>query len=197
MYVIAGLGNPGKQYEKTRHNMGFLALDYLAETEKIAVSRRRHHALMGEGEVGGERVMLVKPQTYMNDSGQALGEILRYYHLQPENLIVICDDMDLPAGAIRIRKKGGAGTHNGMKSVILHVGGEDFPRIRVGVGKSRPEEWKNFVLNRIGSEEEERLMTAARTAGDAAKAIVRLGVDIAMNRYNRRPAQEEGDGREE
>lgn len=197
MYVIAGLGNPGKQYEKTRHNMGFLALDYLAETEEIAVSRRRHHALMGEGEIGGERVMLVKPQTYMNDSGQALGEILHYYHLQPENLIVICDDMDLPAGAIRIRKKGGAGTHNGMKSVILHVGGEDFPRIRVGVGKSRPEEWKNFVLNRIGSEEEERLMTAARTAGDAAKTIVRLGVDIAMNRYNRRPAQEEGDGREE
>ncbi|MBQ6401875.1 MAG: aminoacyl-tRNA hydrolase [Firmicutes bacterium] len=197
MFVIAGLGNPGKQYEKTRHNMGFLALDVLADRERIPVSRQKHHALIGDGKIGGERVMLVKPQTYMNDSGQALGEILRYYQLPPENLIVICDDMDLPAGAIRIRKKGGAGTHNGMKSVILHVGSEGFPRIRVGIGKSRPEDWKDFVLNRIGSEDEDRLMEAAKTAAEAAEAIVRFGIDIAMNRYNRKPAQEEEGGREE
>ena len=190
MYVIAGLGNPGKQYENTRHNMGFLALDHLAKEAGIPVNRLRHRALTGEGFIAGKKVMLVKPQTYMNESGIALGEILRYYDIEPEQLIVIYDDMDMPAGTIRIRKKGGAGSHNGMKSVISHVGSEGFPRVRVGIGKAGGQDWKDFGLHRISREEAELLEASTEKAAEAVQAILEKGIDIAMNRFNTRPKEE-------
>lgn len=186
MYVIAGLGNPGKTYEKTRHNMGFQALDRIAEKTGISVKRLKHKALIGDGRISGERVLLVKPQTYMNLSGQSLGEILRYYDVPPEHLIVIYDDMDLPTGTIRIRKKGGAGTHNGMKSVLAHVQTENFPRIRIGIGASGEEDWKDFVLDEISKRDAELLSDALDRAAEAACAILEDGIDIAMNKWNTR-----------
>lgn len=184
MYVIAGLGNPGKNYEKTRHNMGFQALDRIADKTGIPVKRLKHKALIGDGRISGERVLLVKPQTYMNNSGQSLGEILRYYDIEPEHLIVIYDDMDLPTGTIRVRKKGGAGSHNGMKSVLAHVQTENFPRIRVGIGASGDEDWKDFVLDEISKKDAYLLADALDRAAAAACAILEDGIDIAMNKWN-------------
>lgn len=184
MYVIAGLGNPGREYEKTRHNMGFQVLDHLAEKTGIQVKRLKHRALVGDGRIGGRRVLLVKPQTYMNNSGQSIGEILRYYHVPEDHLIVIYDDMDLKTGSIRIRKSGGPGTHNGMKSVVSHVGGGGFPRIRIGIGSADSAEWKDFVLNQVGTGEEALLSDSVKRAGEAVITILEDGIDIAMNRFN-------------
>ena len=186
MYVIAGLGNPGREYEKTRHNMGFQAIDRLAERSGIDVKRLKHRALIGDGRISGKRVLLVKPQTYMNNSGQSLGEIIRYYHVEPEHLIVIYDDMDLQTGSIRIRKKGGPGSHNGMKSVISHVGTQDFPRIRIGIGASGGENWKDFVLDEISKKDQQLLSGALDRAAEAACAILTDGIDNAMNQWNKR-----------
>ena len=184
MYVIAGLGNPGREYEKTRHNMGFQVLDRLAERHGISVKRLKHRALIGDGRIGGQRVLLVKPQTYMNNSGQSLGEIIRYYNIEPDHLIVIYDDMDLETGAIRIRKKGGPGTHNGMKSVVAHVQGTDFPRIRIGIGHVGSDGWKDFVLDNVSKKDAELLSGAIDRAADAVVSILEDGIDIAMNRWN-------------
>ena len=133
-YVIAGLGNPGKEYENTRHNMGYKAIDVLSSDEKIDIRRQRFHSLIGQGRISGKKAVLVKPETYMNRSGIAVREAAMYFNVAPENLIVIYDDIDLPCGSIRIRKSGGAGTHNGMKSVVSELGTKDFIRIRIGVG---------------------------------------------------------------
>ena len=188
MYVIVGLGNPGRQYENTRHNMGFRVLDILSEKEGIPLTRLKHRALIGEGRIAGEKVILAKPQTFMNNSWESIGEIVRYYDLAPEELLVIYDDMDMPAGTVRIRKKGGAGSHNGMKSILSHLQGEQgFPRIRVGIGASRGEDWKDFVLNKVGKEEGKLLQTGIETAADAVMSILSEGIDRAMNRYNVRP----------
>lgn len=204
MYVIAGLGNPGKDYEKTRHNMGFMVIDRLAEKRDIPVKRLKHRALVGDGRIGGKRVLLVKPQTYMNNSGQSLGEICRYYHVEPEELIVIYDDMDLPTGSIRIRKKGGPGTHNGMKSVVSHVGSEDFPRIRIGIGGASSDQWRDFVLDAVSREDAQKLADALDRAADAIVTILEDGIDIAMNRWNekkpkkaRKPKKEDAPAGEE
>ena len=195
MYIIAGLGNPGREYEKTRHNMGFMVLDRLAEDRGIRVNRLKHRALTGEGRIGGSKVMLVKPQTYMNNSGESLGEIVRYYHVEPENVIVIYDDLDLETGTVRIRKKGGPGTHNGMKSVVAHMPSSDFPRIRVGIGHTGSDEWKDFVLGEAGKGDTEALEQAVKQAAEAAAAIVRDGIDLAMNRYNtKKKKSEKGSG---
>ncbi len=191
MYVIAGLGNPGKQYEKTRHNMGFLVLDRLSEMQGIRISRLKHRALIGEGRIEGTKVLLVKPQTYMNNSGESLGEIFRYYDIEPEQLIVIYDDMDLETGTIRIRKKGGPGSHNGMRSVVNHLQGEkNFPRIRVGIGRSGGDDWKDFVLDKVSRKEGEELSKAIDQAAQAVCCILKDGIDIAMNRYNKKPEKE-------
>ena len=190
MYVIAGLGNPGREYEKTRHNMGFQVIDRLSDKYGIPVKRLKHRALIGDGRIGGQRVLLVKPQTYMNNSGQSLGEIIRYYHIDPEHLIVIYDDMDLEIGSIRIRKKGGPGTHNGMKSVVSHVQGEDFPRIRVGIGGTGSDGWKDFVLDEVSKKDADLLSDALDRAAEAAGSILEDGIDIAMNRWNTRKKQE-------
>ncbi|MZQ74978.1 MAG: aminoacyl-tRNA hydrolase [Peptoclostridium sp.] len=185
MFVIAGLGNPGGQYECTRHNVGFDVIDILAHMHGISVKKLKHRALVGEGFIGGQKVLLVKPQTYMNLSGDSLAEILSYYKLSPEELIVVYDDIDTDFGRIRIRKKGSAGTHNGMKSIISRIGFDDFPRIRIGVG--RPFDGRDlasFVLSKFTNEEMKEIAETEKRAAEAAEAIISGGVEAAMNKYN-------------
>lgn len=153
MYIIAGLGNPGKQYENTKHNVGFLTIDVLAEKLGIRVSKIKHKALTGEGFISGEKVILVKPQTYMNLSGESIREILSFYKADPERLVVIYDDIDLPMGSLRIRKKGSAGTHNGMKSIIYQIVSEDFPRVRIGIGGERKGDLADYVISGFRKED--------------------------------------------
>ncbi|MCQ2545544.1 MAG: aminoacyl-tRNA hydrolase [Clostridia bacterium] len=184
MYVIAGLGNPGKKYEKTRHNMGFLVLDEFASMHGIRVSKIKHKALCGEGIIAGEKVLLVKPQTYMNLSGESLREVMSYYDVPAENLIVIYDDLDLETGALRIRKKGSSGSHNGMKSVIYQLQTDEFPRIRIGIGAAEGLDWKDFVTGTVSREEADVLADSIRKAAESIDCILEDGIDIAMNRYN-------------
>ena len=184
MFVIAGLGNPGKKYENTRHNMGFLVVDRISEKCGIEVNRLKHKALVGDGIISGRKVMLVKPQTYMNLSGESIGEIVSYYGVEPEELIVVYDDFDIELGNLRIRKKGSAGSHNGMKSVISHVGSGDFPRVRVGIGSSGGLDWKTFVIGKVGKKEREIIDDAVERAADAVICILEKGIDKAMNEYN-------------
>ena len=189
-FVIVGLGNPGAEYEKTRHNMGFRALDVLASDERIEIRRAKFHALIGQGKIAGHKVILVKPQTYMNRSGIAVREAAMYYNVPSCNVIVIYDDIDLPLTAIRVRKSGGAGTHNGMKSVVQQLGVKDFPRIRIGVGSQETgEDLVDRVIGKVPKAEQELLDKAAKAAADAAHDIVSLGIDMAMNRHNFTPEQ--------
>lgn len=188
MFVIVGLGNPGKKYEKTRHNMGFLAIDKLAEKHDIKVNKLKHKALTGDGFIFGQKALLVKPQTYMNLSGESVREIVSYYDIDLEDLIVIYDDFDLEIGTIRIRKKGSAGSHNGMKSIIGQIQSKDFPRIRIGIGKSGGgAEWKDFVLGKTSKQDEKLIEDAVDRAADAAGCILEKGIDKAMNEYNVKP----------
>lgn len=188
MFVIVGLGNPGKKYEKTRHNMGFLAIDKLAEKHDIKVNKLKHKALTGDGFIFGQKALLVKPQTYMNLSGESVREIVSYYDIDLENLIVIYDDFDLEIGTIRIRKKGSAGSHNGMKSIIGQIQSKDFPRIRIGIGKSGGgAEWKDFVLGKTSKQDEKLIEDAVDRAADAVGCILEKGIDKAMNEYNVKP----------
>ena len=184
-YVIAGLGNPGKEYEDTRHNMGYKAIDVLSSSESIEVKRSKFHSLFGRGTIAGKKVILVKPETYMNRSGIAVREAAMYFNVAPENLIVIYDDIDLPAGSIRIRKSGGAGTHNGMKSVVQELGTKDFIRIRIGIGAAESgEDLVDRVIGKVPKAERDLLQKAAGEAADAVRDIVAIGVDNAMNRHN-------------
>ena len=188
-FVIVGLGNPGAEYEKTRHNMGFRALDVLASDTGIDIRRAKFHALIGQGRIAGHKVILVKPQTYMNRSGIAVREAAMYYNVPSCNVIVIYDDIDLPLSAIRVRKSGGAGTHNGMKSVVQQLGVKDFPRIRIGVGaQDADEDLVDRVIGKVPKSEQILLDQAAEKAAKAAEDIVRSGIDIAMNRHNYSPA---------
>lgn len=184
MYIIAGLGNPGRRYENTRHNIGFIALDLLAERNDIKINKIKHKALVGEGRISGQKVLLVKPQTYMNLSGQSLQEVMAYYKEEIENLIVIYDDIDIPMGTVRIRKKGSAGTHNGMRSVVQCLNSDQFPRIRIGLGDGRKGELKDFVIGGFSKAEKEPLEEAVTRAVRAAECIVEKGIDKAMNEYN-------------
>ena len=184
MFVIAGLGNPGKKYENTRHNMGFLVVDRIAEKTGIKVNKIEHKALVGDGMISGHKALLVKPQTYMNLSGVSLREIVDYYGVNMSDLIVIYDDFDLETGAIRIRKKGSAGSHNGMKSVIGHLGSGEFPRLRIGIGKSGLLDWKDFVIGKVASQEKGTIAGAVDRAADAVICILEKGIDKAMNEYN-------------
>ena len=184
MYIIAGLGNPGKKYENTKHNVGFLTIDILAEKLGIKVSRIRHKALTGEGFIGGEKVILVKPQTYMNLSGESIREILSFYKADPERLIVIYDDIDLPMGSLRIRKKGSAGTHNGMKSIIYQIVSDDFPRVRIGIGGERKGDLADYVISGFRKEDRQIVEDSIVRAADAVICTVERGIDIAMGEYN-------------
>lgn len=187
MFVIAGLGNPGISYSSTRHNAGFQVIDRLAETMHIRVTRRGMSGLYGEGIHDGERVLLVKPQTYMNLSGDCIQKILHYYKIPPENLIVIYDDISIPVGSVRIRANGSAGTHNGMRSIIACINSENFPRIRIGMGSNREDEdLKDYVLGKPSKEELEVLEGSFRNAADAAIMILDGDIGRAQALYNKK-----------
>ena len=188
MYIIAGLGNPGKQYEHTRHNVGFDTLDKLAEKYHIPIDTQKHKAVCGSGYIEGQKVILVKPQTYMNLSGESLREIIDFYKLNPaEELIVIYDDISLDPGQLRIRAKGSAGGHNGLKNIISHLGTQEFPRIRIGVGeKPRGMDLADYVLGRFPKEQQAVMEEAYRDAAEAACMMIEDGADAAMNHYNRK-----------
>ena len=184
MYIIVGLGNPGKKYENTRHNMGFLAIDRMAEEYGISVDKIKFKALVGEGRIAGQRVVLVKPQTYMNLSGESVQEIMHFYKEDIENLIVIYDDLDIAAGKIRVRKKGSAGTHNGMRNIVQMLSDDGFPRIRVGIGNEKKGDLIDFVIGGVSKGEMELLREGVTQASKAAAAIVEKGIEKAMNEYN-------------
>ena len=188
MYLIVGLGNPTAKYEKTRHNAGFDVIDAIADKYGIELNLRKGKAFCGTGYIEGQKVMLAKPQTYMNLSGESVREIVSYYDIDLEDLIVIYDDFDLEIGTIRIRKKGSAGSHNGMKSIIGQIQSKDFPRIRIGIGKSGGgAEWKDFVLGKTSKQDEKLIEDAVDRAADAVGCILEKGIDKAMNEYNVKP----------
>ncbi|MBE7048093.1 MAG: aminoacyl-tRNA hydrolase [Ruminococcaceae bacterium] len=187
MYVILGIGNPGRQYENTKHNIGFISLDFLSAAWNIPIQKIKHKALIGEGQHKGERVILVKPQTFVNLSGESIGEIMRFYKLSPEQLIVVYDDVNLDAGRIRIRSKGSDGGHNGMKSIIYHLQSDAFPRIRLGVGqKPSTYDLADWVLSKFTDEEIKVMAKAVDAIPDMVEEIMINGVQSAMNRFNGR-----------
>lgn len=185
-YIVAGLGNPGAKYEMTRHNAGFLAIDLLAITKNTDIKRLKHHALVTDMQIGGKRCLVMKPQTMMNNSGEAIGEAAKFYKIPPENVIIVYDDISLDVGQTRIRRKGSAGGHNGIKSIIAHLGSENFPRIKVGVGKKPTPEYDlvNWVLGRFPKEQEKDLKSALENSVSALELIVGGDIDKAMNLYN-------------
>lgn len=185
MYYIVGLGNPGIQYENTRHNAGFITIDYLARKYSIDVRKIKFRSLIGQGVISGQKVMLVKPQTYMNNSGEAIREIYNYFDFEHDKLIVIYDDIDIDFGSIRIRKKGSAGTHNGMKSIIYNLEFDDFPRIKVAVGK-KPSymDLANFVLSGFSKQEVKIIEEEVKFASDAIEMILEEGIEKTMSMFN-------------
>ena len=188
MYLIVGLGNPGIAYRNSRHNAGFLALDALSVKFNIPFNKRAHRALIGEGYYGTEKLLLCKPETYMNLSGEAVQSVLSYYKLPPERLIVLYDDIDLSVGDIRIRASGSAGTHNGMRSIIACLGGEEgFPRVRIGIGRQRDgRDLAAFVLGKPPKEDQELLEEAYEKAAEAALLIVEGKLQEAQAKFNKR-----------
>lgn len=188
MYIIVGLGNPGKDYANTRHNIGFDVIDKLAETENISVLEKKHKAIIGKGYIDGQKVILVKPQTYMNLSGESVREAIDYYKAdEKEELIVISDDISLSPGQIRIRKKGSAGGHNGLKNIIQHLGHDEFQRIKMGVGeKPKGYDLADYVLGHFTAEERKIMDKATAEAAQAIKMMMQSGADAAMNVYNKK-----------
>lgn len=186
MYIIVGLGNPGKEYEGTRHNVGFLVLEKLAAKENISVLEKKHKAIIGKGMVAGVKCVLAKPQTYMNLSGESVRQLIDYYKVdETSELIVISDDISLEPGQIRIRKKGSAGGHNGLKNIIANLGHDSFIRVKMGVGE-KPRGWDlvDYVLGRFSKSDREAVEEAADRAVEAIRTIIADGPDAAMNRFN-------------
>ena len=185
MYLIAGLGNPTREYEKTRHNVGFETIDILADKAGTTVTEKKHKALYGKGYIGGQKVILAKPQTYMNLSGESIREIADFYKIEPENIIILCDDINLSEGQLRIRLKGSAGGHNGLKNIISHLGTQEFPRIKVGVGAKPPRmDLADYVLGRFSAEDRRVMEEALKTAAKAAQVMITDGAEAAMNQFN-------------
>lgn len=186
MHIIVGLGNPEKRYRNTRHNVGFDVIDALAEQYHIRMNEKKHRAVCGKGVIEGEKVLLAKPQTYMNLSGQSVAELLKFYKVSPsEHLLVIFDDISLAPGSLRIRKKGSAGGHNGIKSIIAEVGSSEFARIKVGVGQ-KPDGWDlaDYVLGHFSKKEREGVDMAIGCAVQVAGYLVNGRMEEAMNRFN-------------
>ncbi len=186
MYLIVGLGNPGKQYDMTRHNIGFHTIDYIAEKYGARMTKLKFKAVYGECTIGGERVYLVKPQTYMNLSGDSVAEMAKFYKIPPENIIVINDDISLDTGRIRVRKKGSAGGHNGLKSIIYRLNSDAFPRVKMGVGAPKHEDYDlaDFVLGHFTKDEIPVMEDAIKKAERSVSEIIKNGADSAMNKYN-------------
>lgn len=185
-HLIVGLGNPGKDYAFTRHNAGFLTLDYLSDILKVNINRSKFKALVTEATIGDKRVLLMQPQTFMNNSGEAVIEAVNFYKIKPENVIVIFDDISLPVGKMRIRKNGSAGGHNGIKSIIAHLGTQDFPRIKIGVGEKPHKEvdLADWVLSKFPQDEQKVLFEKFGDATEAVKLMVAGKTDEAMNKFN-------------
>lgn len=185
MYIIAGLGNPTREYEKTRHNVGFSVIDVLADRMGILVEEKKHKALCARGMLAGQKVILAKPQTFMNISGESVRAMTDFYKVTPQQVIVIYDDISLEPGQLRIRTKGSAGGHNGIKSIIAHLGTQEFPRIKVGVGdKPRNMDLAQYVLSRFSKGEQALMEDAFLEAADAAAMMLAEGMDGAMNHFN-------------
>ena len=186
MYIIVGLGNPTKEYTHTRHNVGFDTIDVIAEKYGISVSEKKHKALIGKGLIEGQKVILAKPQTYMNLSGESVRELIDYYKAdETQELIVIYDDISLPLGQLRIRKKGSAGGHNGIKNIILHLGHDTFMRIKVGVGeKPQGYDLAAYVLGHFDKKDQEVMQQAFADATDAVVMMMNDSADAAMNHFN-------------
>lgn len=196
MIIIAGLGNPGGKYDATRHNVGFHVIDTLAKDHGVQVNQKKFKSLYAEIRMGTEKVLLVKPQTYMNLSGESIGHWMRYYNLTPDQLLVVYDDMDFAPGEVRLRQKGSAGSHNGMKSIIQHLGSTDFPRLRLGIGKPLWQDAASYVLGRLTPEEIPLMLEAVKTAAQAVECFVKEGIQQAMNQYNRKPETEKKPAKE-
>ena len=185
MYIIVGLGNPEPEYSFTRHNMGFDVINKLSEKYNINLNKSGFKSIYGSGTIEGEKVILCKPQTYMNLSGDAVQEIVNFYKVPTENLIIIYDDIDIEKGTIKLRKKGGPGGHNGMKSVIHMLGTEEFPHVRIGTGLcENKEDLINYVIKKVSNDEYIELLNAINLASEAVVEIIKNGIDKAMNKYN-------------
>lgn len=185
-WLVVGLGNPGPKYEWTRHNMGFLVIDELAERESIPVQRLKFKALTNTAVIGGKSVLLMKPTTYMNLSGEAVGQAARFYKIPPERVLVISDDVALPQGKLRVRRSGSAGGHNGLKNIIAHLGSDQFPRVKVGVGgKPHPDsDMADWVLSPFTGQDRKAMEEAIARAADAVTLLLDQGVDQAMAKFN-------------
>ena len=185
-FIIAGLGNPGPKYEMTRHNAGFLAMDLLAIEEGFDIKRLKHHALVADTQLEGKRCLVMKPQTMMNASGEAVGEAAKFYKIPPERVIIVYDDISLDVGNTRIRRKGSAGGHNGIKSIISHLQSENFPRVKIGVGKKPNPDYDlvDWVLGKFPKDKEAELKASLENTTKAIRLIVKGEIDEAMNRYN-------------
>lgn len=193
MFAVVGLGNPGRNYSGTRHNVGFETVDLLAARNNINLNKIKFKSIYGEGIIGGEKVILLKPQTYMNNSGMAVLDLYNFYKMPLENILVIMDDTDIEFGTIRIRKKGSDGGHNGLKSIIYQLGNQDFPRIKIGIGKKREgQDLADFVLSKFSKEEKPYIEEAVLNAALAVETIITCGIDNAMNKFNtkKKKAQE-------
>ncbi len=192
MYVIVGLGNPGREYQNTRHNIGFDVIEALADVAGISVMERKHKAIIGKGVLDGQRVILVKPQTYMNLSGESVRDVIDYYKLDAtQDLIVISDDTSLDVGNIRVRKKGSAGGHNGLKNIIAHLGHDTFMRVKMGVGeKPKGYDLADYVLGHFTGDERKVMDEAAKTAVEAIRMMMSGDIDRAMNQFNRKSTQQ-------
>lgn len=183
MFLIVGLGNPGKEYENTRHNIGFNAVDVIARKYKIELNRIKFKGVYGETFIGGEKVILLKPATYMNLSGESIRAVMDFYKISEDDVLVIYDDISLEVGRLRIRDKGSAGGHNGIKSIISHMGTEEFGRIKIGVGQPKGD-LVNYVLGNFAKEERELLDKVLETVVLAAEVIIKEDIKAAMNKYN-------------
>ena len=186
-YIIVGLGNIGKQYERTRHNAGFLAIDYIAERCGARIDRVKFHSTVGEANIGGARVLLMKPSTLMNNSGVAVGEAAAFYRIPPERVLVLHDEISFEPGKLRIRRKGSAGGHNGLKSLIAHLSSEDFPRVKIGVGKKPTPEYDlaDWVLGRLPDADLKAISDRFPDIYDAAILCIKGDIDLAMNKYSK------------
>lgn len=190
MFAVVGLGNPGKNYSNTRHNVGFDTLDLLANRNNIKINKIKFKSVYGEGFIGRNKTIFLKPQTYMNNSGIAILDLYNFYKIPLENIIVIVDDIDIEFATIRIKAKGSAGSHNGLKSIIYHLQSENFPRIKIGIGKKREgQDLANFVLSKFGKAEREDVDIAIENAALAVETILTNGVKKAMNEFNSKGKQ--------
>ena len=185
--IIAGLGNPGAQYAKTRHNVGFVAIDYIAEKLGVRIDRAKFHALVSEAKIGNARVLLMKPETFMNNSGVAIGEAASFYKISPDHVIVLHDEISFEPGIIRIRRKGSAGGHNGLKSIIAHLASEDFPRVKIGVGKKPTPDYDlaDWVLGKMPKDASDAVDSRNEDILGAVRFITEGKIDEAMQRYSK------------